>query len=337
MCNISVSIIVPVYNVKKYLLDCLESLANQQFDGYEILLIDDGSTDGSSELCAEYAAKYHNIQVYHKKNGGLSSARNFGLEKAVGRWVIFVDSDDYWLSKDVLSTLVTTAETTNSDLVRFEYMAVDEFGKKIYEYEYNKDHLLNRVLTPYELFHSAIAGEFFAWLYLIKRDLIADLRFDEDRKFQEDIDFYLRLIATRQFNSSYCNQRLYAYRKRGNSITSTPNTYNLSGSFSLADVFNTYSKCISDVKLKQEYKKYAVMMYYWTLFTIAEPIFYKIRNNIYKEVDINKLYGVTLKRMFKYSIFNKASILILIPPKIGIRLIYVKTILTNKLMRRSDK
>lgn len=332
-----VSIIVPVYNVDRYLSNCVDSLLNQDFNEYEILLIDDGSTDTSSDICDLYSSKYSNVRAYHKTNGGLSSARNYGLDKASGDWIIFVDSDDYWCSQHVLSTLVTTAETTGVDLVRFEYIAVDEQGRNLYQYEYKKDHLLNKVLTQYELFHSAIAGEFFAWLYLIKRDLIAEMRFDEGRKFQEDIDFYLRLIATRLFKSAYCNKRLYAYRKRENSITSTPNTYNLSGSFSLADVFYEYSKYISDNKLKREYLTYAVMMYYWTLFTIAEPIFYKIRSNIYKEVNINQLYGRALKRMCKFGIFTKASILILIPPKISVGLIYAKTVLSNKLKRRHEK
>lgn len=322
-----ISIIVPVYNVKDYLADCVNSLVDQHFEDYEILLIDDGSTDGSSDMCDDYAANYDRVITYHKKNGGLSSARNMGIEKARGKWIIFVDSDDYWFSADVLSTLIDVVVKEGADIVRFEYSAVDENGEYLYEYEYKKGHLVEKLLTPYELFHDAVAGEFFAWLYLIKRDLITDIRFDESRKFQEDIDFYLRLFATRNFTGVYCEKRLYAYRKRRNSITSTPNIYNLEGSFTLSDVFYKYSHGISEVKLKKEYQYYAVMMYYWTLFTIAEPSFYKIRREIYKQVNISKLYFTAIKRMICCGIINKASFLIMLPPQISVRLIYFKTFL----------
>ncbi|MFL2100992.1 glycosyltransferase [Desemzia sp. FAM 23989] len=95
MNDIVFSIIVPVYNVEVYLEKCIESLINQTFRNIEILLIDDGSTDNSLKLCNEYSEKYNNIKVYHKSNGGLSDARNYGLIKASGNYVMFVDSDDY--------------------------------------------------------------------------------------------------------------------------------------------------------------------------------------------------------------------------------------------------
>lgn len=89
------SIIVPVYNVEKYLKTCINSLLEQKLDAYEIILVDDGSTDSSGGICDEYAKKHEKIQVIHKKNGGLSSARNTGIENAVGKYIGFVDSDDY--------------------------------------------------------------------------------------------------------------------------------------------------------------------------------------------------------------------------------------------------
>lgn len=93
--NIKVSIIVPVYNVEKYLDKCILSLVNQTYKNIEILLIDDGSTDLSGVMCDDYARQYSNIKAFHKKNGGLSSARNFGMQYVTGQYVAFVDSDDY--------------------------------------------------------------------------------------------------------------------------------------------------------------------------------------------------------------------------------------------------
>ena len=93
--NPTISIIVPVYNTEQYLNRCIDSILSQSFTNFELLLIDDGSTDKSGDICDEYARKDERIKVFHKKNGGVSSARNMGLDFARGEWITFVDSDDY--------------------------------------------------------------------------------------------------------------------------------------------------------------------------------------------------------------------------------------------------
>ena len=90
-----ISVIIPVYNVEDYLHYAIESLEKQTYKNFEIILVNDGSTDDSGKLCDEYSEKYSNVRVFHKENGGLSDARNFGLQYANGRYVAFVDSDDY--------------------------------------------------------------------------------------------------------------------------------------------------------------------------------------------------------------------------------------------------
>ena len=90
-----ISIIVPVYNVENYLKECIDSILRQEFRDYEIILVDDGSKDDSGKICDEYGKKYSFISVIHKKNGGLSDARNFGLKIAKGEYILFIDSDDY--------------------------------------------------------------------------------------------------------------------------------------------------------------------------------------------------------------------------------------------------
>lgn len=103
--NPTISIIVPVYNVENYLCQCIDSILAQSFTDFELLLIDDGSTDNSGDICDNYALKDSRIQVFHKINGGVSSARNLGLDNANGEWVVFVDPDD-WLSENYCETLV---------------------------------------------------------------------------------------------------------------------------------------------------------------------------------------------------------------------------------------
>ena len=110
-----ISIIVPVYNAEKTLNRCVSSILSQTFQDWELLLIDDGSTDRSGKLCDEYAAKDQRIKVFHKKNGGVSSARNIGLDHAKGQWVTFVDCDD-WI---VDSALDIDYDETNEDLLLF--------------------------------------------------------------------------------------------------------------------------------------------------------------------------------------------------------------------------
>ena len=104
-----VSIIVPVYKAEKYLNRCVDSILAQTFTDFELLLIDDGSPDRSGEICDEYAKKDSRIRVFHKKNGGVSSARNLGLDNVLGEYVTFVDSDD-WVEPDFVETMIQTYE-----------------------------------------------------------------------------------------------------------------------------------------------------------------------------------------------------------------------------------
>lgn len=118
------SIIVPVYNVEKYLKTCINSLLEQKLDAYEIILVDDGSTDSSGGICDEYAKKHEKIQVIHKKNGGLSSARNTGIENAVGKYIGFVDSDDY-IMPEMYKNLIEVAKMCNAQMVMSRYFCFE--------------------------------------------------------------------------------------------------------------------------------------------------------------------------------------------------------------------
>lgn len=114
------SVIIPVYNAKETLRRCLDSLVRQQFSDYELLLINDGSTDGSDAICREYASTYSCVRYFAKENGGVSSARNLGLEQAKGEYILFVDSDDY-VSEDYFALLSHTLESNAVDLLMFGY------------------------------------------------------------------------------------------------------------------------------------------------------------------------------------------------------------------------
>ena len=124
-----VTVVIPVYNTKQYLEECVASVMGQTYREIEILLVDDGSTDGSSDLCDELAARDERIRVIHKENGGAATARNLGIDEATGEYVMFLDSDD-WLDADAIEVLVDLADSQTTDIVRFNYVREFE-GKQL--------------------------------------------------------------------------------------------------------------------------------------------------------------------------------------------------------------
>ena len=124
----AISIIVPIFNMEHLMRRCIDSLLAQTFTDYELLLIDDGSKDGSWSICQEYARKDARIGIYHKENGGLSDARNYGLSKAIGKYTIFADPDD-WVSPEGLDRLYATAEREQADMTMCDLYREDEYSR----------------------------------------------------------------------------------------------------------------------------------------------------------------------------------------------------------------
>ena len=114
------TVVIPVYNVEKYLKRCIESILIQEWKNYDILLVDDGSTDNSPQICDDYAKAYEFISVIHKKNGGLSAARNTGISHAEGEYVYFPDSDD-WIEPDTFISLAEVVESQKFDIISFNF------------------------------------------------------------------------------------------------------------------------------------------------------------------------------------------------------------------------
>lgn len=127
MCATLISIIVPVYKAERFLHKCVDSILSQTFSDFELLLIDDGSPDNSGKICEDYKAKDSRIRVIHKENGGASSARNVGLEKAMGEWVCFVDSDD-WIERNCLEVVYHYAVEDELDCIQFSYKRINKEG-----------------------------------------------------------------------------------------------------------------------------------------------------------------------------------------------------------------
>lgn len=185
-----ISIIVPVYNTEKYLHRCIDSILSQTFRDFELLLINDGSTDSSAIVCDEYLSLDSRIKVFHKENGGVSSARNFGLDRAMGEWITFIDSDD-WVSEKYLENLypVNTAE------VDFVISYAKCFGKngEIPQRKYEDRHV-----NPQEIETLFLKNDFSwqtsPWAKLYKKELCNDIRFVEGMHIGEDLMFLYTYI-----------------------------------------------------------------------------------------------------------------------------------------------
>lgn len=215
--NNKVSIIVPIYNTEKYLKRCIESIINQTYSNLEVILVNDGSTDDSIKICKEYAKKDSRIILVNKENGGLSDARNKGLDLATGEYISFVDGDDF-IHISMIEELIKVSEAENADIVHCDYEVVDEQGNilGINNKTYAEDKKLNA--------EEAIAGHIIeykikvvAWNKLYKKELFKELRFKKGYIYEDE--FLFPQIISLSKKNIYLNKKLYFYVSCCGSIT----------------------------------------------------------------------------------------------------------------------
>lgn len=213
-----VSIIVPVYNVEKYLERCLDSLINQTYRNLQIILVDDGSGDGSETICDRYAEQDNRIQVIHKKQSGVSAARNTGLEAAKGSYICFVDSDD-WIHEKMIETMYENMMEEKAQISIIGYDMVWENGrsqKKSDEnayYVWNQREAIAQWMTQ-KIFKGFMWDKMFAW------EIFTGIRFPEDRSYMEDVATGLDLFA-RAEKVVYSGKIGYHYLQRQGSATNS--------------------------------------------------------------------------------------------------------------------
>ena len=213
-----VSIIVPVYNTAAYLDKCVESIASQTYKNLEVLLIDDGATDGSGKLCDRWAEKDSRIRVIHKENGGLSDARNAGLERATGDYIAFVDSDDH-ITADMIEKLLRALLSADADMSICNCLQVYEDGTPLPEAEEGQI-IRDEVLSGFAVIEKMPEEMGFlyhiAWNKLYRKELFAEVRFPKG-KLCEDVFIAHRLLA--QCGKVACiSDSCYYYVQRTGSI-----------------------------------------------------------------------------------------------------------------------
>lgn len=221
-----ISIIIPVYNVEKFIRYCLESVINQTYKNLEIIIVDDGTKDNSGAIAEEYAKKDKRIKVFHKQNGGLSSARNYGLNNSTGKYITFLDSDDY-IYKDYMKYLYNLLKNNDADVSECEYFRIHEDDiaecKKIIENENVK--LTEKIeiydgITSLKLLYGPNYKDYMrkvvVWNKMYKREIFDDIRFPEGKLHEDEYTTFKVLDKVNKIVSS--NIIMHGYIQTKNSI-----------------------------------------------------------------------------------------------------------------------
>ena len=277
-----ISVIVPVYNVEKYLTQCIESILSQTYQEFELLLIDDGSEDNSGSICDHYSNIDSRVHVFHKENGGVSSARNMGIEHAKGEWVCFVDSDD-WIDKDTFEYI--TGLWKGADFLQFGYRRT---GGTASEYSYVPSKVLRYSTSVYctkRIYHSAICG------YLLKLNIIKKYKisFPNHIKYGEDQAFILKtLICSSEI--VILDRHFYNYRDREGSAMHASESISMGKDHLLV---------IEDLLLFIEHNRINLPPLYLSLFRTFVMSFFWISvrsiKSVFDIVNINRIYSNFLK------------------------------------------
>lgn len=297
--NEKISIIVPVYKVEKYLRVCVDSILNQTYRDLEIILVDDGSPDNCPKICDEYAEKDKRIKVVHQKNGGLSSARNTGIDIATGKYLMFVDSDDT-IHPQMCEILFKNLLETDADMSECGWKKVwDINNPNNQKYEASKTQYVtyenNDVFDL--LYNKKIPSIMTAWKKLYKKELFQDIRYPIG-KIHEDEDVIHKILFKCK-KHVFANYPMYNYTQRGDSITASFNAKRLV----ILDILRDRIDFIKE--FKPEYEKKAIMQYV----RVSILYYYYCKwsnmqseaNDLKKEIDVwvKKGYSSFLTFMFK--------------------------------------
>lgn len=316
--SIKVSVVVPVYNVEKYLDKCLTSLVNQTLKDIEIIVVNDGTKDNSQDIIDKYAKKYKNIKSYKKTNGGLSSARNYGIKKCTGKYIAFLDSDDY-VEHDMYELLYNKAISGDFDVTVCNLNYVyDNYTKKA------SSNLKKDITTKEEIKKSMINIYPVAWNKLYKKELFDNNIFFKEGVWYEDVEFLYRLYP--YINSiGVTNNYSINYVQREGAITKTFDDR----VFHYVENWNGILKFYKEKKLYEEYKKeieYCYVRYlYATFINVASNFTDKeLYNKAVVEAQHNIKENFPNYRKNKYFYKSLKGIYLLLFNKYIAKLLYFK-------------
>ena len=280
-----ISVIIPVYNVEKYLSACMESIIHQTYKNLEIILVNDGSTDSCPQICEEYAAKDNRIKVIHKKNEGSAEARNEGLKLVTGDFVGFVDSDDF-LSKDFYKTLIYLLEKNNADIVECGFYEFNNTNK--IENNPVTKNLLEEIFDTENAMKAIMEGPLSVviWNKLYKKELLQDINFPTG-KYIDDVFWTYKVFGNAK-KIVKIKEKLYFYRQQAGSI--------MRSKFSLRrlDALQGHEEKIEYMKKK-----------FPRLENLAIKVFCFVSIYHYQELSINK--EIDPNNIFRKKIYSKVK------------------------------
>ncbi len=303
-----ISVIVPVYNVEAYLERCVESILQQTYTHFELILINDGSTDASGHICDHLASQYENIKVYHIENAGVSNARNMGIQLATGSWVTFIDSDDF-VTQDYLATLASAVEGVNVGFVIAPLHHIKNGIVTDIPSHSGKTELWSTEETMKELLMTTRTS-FFPVAKLFKKDLLADEKFNTNYHLAEDALFLTELLLKTRCSCVFIDKPVYYYDHREGSATTSVNRY-------VFDTIEVYKQIIAQVSqafpnLKYELKNREC----WSYITVYDKIIFTSREEYQKEKAELRTWIVQHRReIWKdtyFTTFRKVAILSLV-------------------------
>ena len=270
-----ISVIVPVYNVEAYLERCVESILQQTYAHFELILINDGSTDSSGQICDHLASQYENIKVYHIENAGVSNARNMGIQLATGSWVTFIDSDDF-VTQDYLATLASAAEGLNVGFVIAPLHHIKNGIVTDLPSHSGKTELWSTEETMKELLMTTRTS-FFPVAKLFKRDLLADEKFNTNYHLAEDALFLTELLLKTRCSCVFIDKPVYYYDHREGSATTSVNRH-------VFDTIEVYQQIIAQVSKAFPNLKYELInRECWSYITVYDKIIFTSREEYQKE------------------------------------------------------
>ena len=211
-----ISIVIPVYNAENYLECCLKSIVSQTYKDWEVILVDDGSKDSSGKICDRYENDFQNVKCIHKKNGGVSSARNAGIEQAQGEWLFFCDADDMLLP-GALEKMAVETEQHQTEFLMFGYEKVSETGISLLKMIEEKNKIINRNRALLEMYRASdYPYQGYLWCKLFKRSVITDyhILFNETISFNEDRLFIIEYLTKVKSDIFYTTSPVYKYYVR---------------------------------------------------------------------------------------------------------------------------
>ena len=267
----TISVIVPVYNVESYLDRCVNSILHQTFQGFELVLVDDGSTDNSGVMCDELAKEDSRIIVLHKDNGGLSDARNKGIEVASGDYITFIDSDD-WISSDYLSKLYTNLLKFNADISCCNFYKTNCYLAKIASKNSGTFTLIADEKYRYFLENESVS----ATAKLFKKNIFENVKFPKGKLYEDVATIFSAFIKSKKI--VFDTSEMYFYFQHTNSITKRKFSEK---TLDFLDAWQSVNDQIYKLNVSNELKKLAKLRYAKVFFTLAAIMaFYGIEGNI---------------------------------------------------------